>query len=74
MTEQPARHTADTITDNDLDQLYTELADAQARASTAATHWGYVFGLLSQAVDWLPACSLRDRIDAVLTAPKEPLP
>ncbi|MFF4369659.1 hypothetical protein [Streptomyces sp. NPDC001594] len=25
MTEQPARHTADTITDNDLDDLYARL-------------------------------------------------
>lgn len=31
MTEQPVRHTADTITDDELDQLYARAQQAEAR-------------------------------------------
>lgn len=38
MTEQLVRHTVDTITDNDLDQLYTERDEARAAADRYFTN------------------------------------
>lgn len=121
MNDQPrARHTADTITDDELDQLYAELAEyrnattwqtnclscsrtldsayretmraeqaeaelaentgvlqalrrqrdgaeadlkhAEAALAQARQDWGYATGLLIQAVEQLPAGSVRDQI------------
>ncbi|MCX5197200.1 hypothetical protein OOK31_25435 [Streptomyces sp. NBC_00249] len=52
MTEQPVRHTADTINDNALDQLYTELeryrlawTSARGRAGGARIAWRCWFRL-----------------------------
>ncbi|MBT2449456.1 hypothetical protein J7F03_20665 [Streptomyces sp. ISL-43] len=74
MTAQPARHTVDTITSDDLDQLYAERDELTARASVLAAKWGYAFGLLARAVDWLPESDLRDRIRASLDEPKASRP
>ncbi|MFD9569959.1 hypothetical protein ACFWBI_08955 [Streptomyces sp. NPDC059982] len=52
MIEQPVRHTADTITDDDLDQLYAELeryrlawSSARSRAGGARIAWRCWFRL-----------------------------
>ncbi|MFD0358282.1 hypothetical protein ACFVHW_31815 [Streptomyces sp. NPDC127110] len=43
MTDEPRRHTADTITDNDLDELYAErdqlLAELDSRSHEARERW-----------------------------------
>lgn len=58
---QPARHTADTITDNDLDQLYARAEKAEAANASVRE------ALMNQSY----SVSLDEAISAALDGPKE---
>ncbi|MFJ3923045.1 hypothetical protein [Streptomyces sp. NPDC090022] len=55
------------------EQAEAERDAAEQRATDATQKWGYAFGLLTQAADFVPEGALRDRILAALD-PQEPSP